>query len=592
MRAIFHWYGKLSIATKQFIFLFLSTVIIFGTLLYNNLSDSDQLFQNQVIYDSKKLLSNTNQFLNSYLDSIQSILLTLSIRGELLKDGKEGEVNNFLRTHAEINSSIVKTIYMIRKDGQVFSSHQVFYEILGNPQISYLFELSKKNYGGISWSEPYHSPLSAGKTVAFVSPITDNRNQFIGTIVVEVDLDHLSKRLSPMLFNRNQTFLIMTSSGEVVTTNITNSLIPYDPDQYPRVPSRQLINNLNQLPVGVNNLDELNLPLVAIKSDQNRLEWNLIALIEKRFFYQNLNKLYENFRNAGILLVFILLISTYMLSRYFTNPIRKLAEKMDTVKTLNSMSSITTDRDDEVGSLAKSYNAMMDRIRYLFQENQRMEQLKKEYELKMLQSQIGPHFLYNTLACVGSLAKQNKTKEVRETIRSLVGLLSFSFDKRSKFVTLSEELDSVRMYSHIQKMRYGDKFDLQLDIDPKALSYPILKLTLQPLVENAIFHGISGRDGRGQIVIKASMTDETLKLFIRDNGVGMESKKLNQLLEHSTEHRFSDSFNSIGLVNVHERIRINYGDNYGIRIASYKNIGTVVRITLPIVQEEDTASWG
>lgn len=576
------WYRRLSIATKQFIFLFTSTLLIFGTLLWNNQSDSEKLFRGQVIYDSQKLLDSANLFLDSYVENIQSILLSLSMKEQLFLSGNEEEINKLLRTYAEINSTMVKTIYMINNDGEVYSSHKVFYEILGNPQIDNLYQLSMKNYGGINWSEPYHSPMSAGNTVGFVSPITNN-NEMVGTVVVEIDLEQLSHRLAPLLLNKNQTFLIVTSSGEVVTTDIKkNSNIPYILSEYPRQPSEQFIQQITKLSNGVHELNNLNTPLVSIKSDKNRLGWSLISLIEENVFYAEVNKLFENFRNAGIILIFILFISSFSLSRYFTNPVRRLVKKMDNVTSLKSMSSIPVIRYDEIGRLVNSFNSMLERIQYLFKENQRIEQLKKEYELKMLQSQIGPHFLYNTLACIGSLAKQNKTDEVRATIRALIGLLSFSFDKRSELVSLVEELESVELYSQIQKMRYGNKFSLHINVDSAAYRCKLPKLILQPFVENAIFHGISLRETPGKIEIKGTISGDKLKLFIRDNGIGMDRDKLKRLLKQPIKTNVSNSFNSIGVKNVHERIRMNYGDIYGVRINSIENVGTVVRIIIPI----------
>ncbi|KKI90585.1 hypothetical protein WQ54_21935 [Bacillus sp. SA1-12] len=578
--------NRLSIATKHFIFLFISTLMIFVTLIWNNQQDSIKLFRNQVIYDSQKLLENTNLFLNSYLENIQSILLDLSMKDELLLTKNEEAINNELRTTADINSSLINAIYMISTDGKVYSSHKVYYEILGNPQISYLYQLSQKNYGGINWSEPYHSPLSAGNTVAFVSPIK-NKNTFIGTVVIEIDLEQLSRKLTPMLLNKNQSFIILTSSGNIVSTDIKKeSNIPQDLSDYPRKPSKPFIQNIKIQKNGVHDLAEQSMSLVSVKSDQNRLGWSLISLIDKNVFYENVNILNENFKKAGVFLVVILFISTFMLSRYLTKPIRKLAKKMDTVTSLQNMSTIEMNRSDEIGSLARSYNAMIDRIQFLFKENARMEDLKKEYEFKMLQSQIKPHFLYNTLACIGSLARQNKTEEVRGTIRSLVGLLSFSFDKRSEMVSLTEEVESVEMYFDIQRMRYGNKFTLSVAVDVEAFVCKVPRLTLQPFVENAIFHGISTMEGKGEISIKGTISGGMLKLYIRDNGVGMEQEKVNQLLNESIKRHVTEGFNSIGMVNVHERIRLHYGSSYGIRVKSLKNVGTIVKITIPCGNDE------
>ena len=134
---------------------------------------------------------------------------------------------------------------------------------------------------------------------------------------------------------------------------------------------------------------------------------------------------------------------------------------MDRLNDVQVLAKLTVTRRDEIGRLMQSYNAMLDRIQSQLQKTKSAEKQKKEYELKMLRSQIAPHFLYNTLACISSLAKQQRIDEVRETIRSLVKLLSFSFDKESEYVSVEEELEGLRMYMHIQQVRYGDKISIR-----------------------------------------------------------------------------------------------------------------------------------
>ncbi|MGV2788445.1 sensor histidine kinase, partial [Clostridium perfringens] len=126
-------------------------------------------------------------------------------------------------------------------------------------------------------------------------------------------------------------------------------------------------------------------------------------------------------------------------------------------------------RMDEIGRLTQSYNAMLERLQSLLRKTKKAEEQQKEYELKMLRSQIAPHFLYNTLACISSLAKQQRIDELRDTIRSLVKLLSFSFDKQSEYVSLEEELEGLRMYMHIQQVRYGEQYQFMIDINPDLL---------------------------------------------------------------------------------------------------------------------------
>jgi sensor histidine kinase YesM len=224
---------------------------------------------------------------------------------------------------------------------------------------------------------------------------------------------------------------------------------------------------------------------------------------------------------------------------------------------------------------------MMERIHHLLLETKEMEMRKNQYELKMLQSQIAPHFLYNTLACISSLAKQRKIEAVRETIRALVGLLSFSFDKSGEFVTLEEEIEGLRMYAYIQTVRYGEKFILTIDAAPESLQSQILKLTLQPLVENAIFHGLAPRKVQGNIRIRTFVRKDRLCIIIRDNGLGMNSEQLSSIYSERRRAPSKHRFTGIGIMNVQERIRLHFGEEFGLRIASIPGVGTLIRIELP-----------
>src|SRR5690606_14629810 len=177
-------------------------------------------------------------------------------------------------------------------------------------------------------------------------------------------------------------------------------------------------------------------------------------------------------------------------------------------------------RTDEIGELSHRFLEMLGRIRELMNEQHLNEEKKKQMEIKMLLSQIRPHFLYNTLACIGSLAKQGKLTEVQETIRSLILLLRYSIDKKQELVTLYEEINSLQAYIQIQSIRVGNEFEVAFEIDPDTNIYLVPKLMLQPIVENSIFHGISDqRDGK--IRIRSAHAPEGMVITIEDNGQGI-----------------------------------------------------------------------
>ena len=585
MSKLFNWYGSLGLAAKQFIYLFIVTLLLVLVLAWRNLHEAESLLKNQVIRDAELLVSRTNQYIDASLDNVENTLMLLSTRSDLLKEGNEETVFDTLRKFANNNNSIAKTLYMIRSDGKVFASNQVNYEIIGNPHLPELYALAFQNYGAINVSEPYNSPMS-GHTLAYVLPITDTNKQIQGVVVAEVNLDLLTERIAPMIY---QSYALFTKGGNVINRmDSRDKLLPFQPAVYPPVLQESFQKQLVSLKVGVSSIEGNSLkPLVAVKSTTNRLGWSLAAFIEEDYFYQDLKKLNNNYRDASIVWTIILLFSAYLLSRSFTKPIRRFAEKMDRLNDVQVLAKLTVTRKDEIGRLMQSYNAMLDRIQSQLQKTKSAEKQKKEYELKMLRSQIAPHFLYNTLACISSLAKQQRIDEVRETIRSLVKLLSFSFDKESEYVSVAEELEGLRMYMHIQQVRYGDQYRYELDMDSSLMGYRILKLTLQPLVENALFHGITPHHG-GLITIKGRLEKSMIRLYIRDDGIGISRDEIGRLLHGNPEQERSKyRFTGIGLRNVHDRIRIHHGEPYGLRIGSAHGVGTVIRVDIPILTESD-----
>jgi sensor histidine kinase YesM len=581
MRQLIEWFQGWSIATKQFVFLFFVTAILFFSLATLNLRDAESLYRDQVIHDSEVLMTRTADLIEAYLDNVNNVLLMLSSSKDLFVDGNEEQTVQTLRHYAKSNSSLIGALYLIRSDGKVYSNQQTYYEILGHPQLQRLSELAKTNYGSISVSGPYNSPLSE-LTVAYTKSIMNERNEYLGAAVLEINLSFLYKRISPLLINSHQTFVMITKSGEpVYLLDSKDDMLPFKNAIYPPQLTGDFMALVSDLPLGVNHIEGAKGKLVTVKSAYNRLGWSVVLFIEESYFYQATQKLHNNFSSAGIIWLFALLFCSYMMSRYFTSPIRTLVQKMDHFRDFTVIFPLTTTRKDEIGKLYSSYKAMLNRIHFLIKEIKEIEERKKETEMKMLQSQIAPHFIYNTLACVISLAKQNKTQEVIQTIKSLVGLLSFSIDRISSIVKLQDELEMLRMYVQIQKVRYGDKVNFIEDCDPKTLNCPILKLTLQPIVENAIFHGLAPQKKSGTIIIRTFRRKDKVQIYIRDNGMGMKREVAKGLLQENLHQLDKSRFTSIGLKNVNERIKLHYGESFGMKIRSVPGIGTIVRISIP-----------
>lgn len=274
---------------------------------------------------------------------------------------------------------------------------------------------------------------------------------------------------------------------------------------------------------------------------------------------------------------------TLFLSVQISRPIQRLEKSMQQVERGNFDIYIPVRRDDEAGRLSRRFNLMVTRIRELMNQIIREQESKRRTELEVLQSQIHPHFLYNTLNSVVRMVGAGRNDDAITMITSLSKFFRISLSKGKHFIPLEDELEHVRNYLIIQKIRYKNKFEFAFEVQEEALPLMTLKLILQPIVENAVYHGIEPSADAGSIVIRAALADGKLRLQVEDNGVGMPREQAARLLEGGPKPEVAVG---IGLRNVHERIRLNFGEAYGLRIDSEREEGTTVTLWLPRLEKE------
>ncbi|MWV42053.1 HAMP domain-containing protein [Paenibacillus sp. HJL G12] len=269
-------------------------------------------------------------------------------------------------------------------------------------------------------------------------------------------------------------------------------------------------------------------------------------------------------------------------SAKISQPLRRLEKSVQSVGQGDFSTPIHVSGAHEVVQLSKRFNFMLHRIRQLMDQIIHEQEAKRKSELDVLQSQINPHFLYNTLNSVVRLAEKGKKEEIVATITSLSKFFRISLSKGKNIITLEEELEHVRHYLIIQQIRFKNKFHYAIECEEEALACLTLKLILQPIVENAIHHGIEKMSDEGFIRITASLQEKRLVIKIADNGLGMTRQIMDQLLTGSVRSGGS----GVGVKNVNERIRLYYGKNFGLSFESELEEGTTVTITMPAERNE------
>jgi len=275
---------------------------------------------------------------------------------------------------------------------------------------------------------------------------------------------------------------------------------------------------------------------------------------------------------------------SFWVSAGIARPIVKLRRLMEEAETGNLDVRFPDPPDDEVGRLGQSFNTMIAEIGKLLDQVYVEQQKKREAEFRILQAQIKPHFLYNTLDTIHWMAQEKGANDIVGIVDALTRLFRISLSKGRDVIRLEEELEHVTSYLVIQKIRYLDKFNYTIDVDPGLLASPVVKLTLQPLVENALYHGIKEKAGRGTLRLSAKRDGDVLVLTVADDGAGMTAEAV-VALERNLGQQEEPSAQGFGVYSVHHRIRLVFGEAWGLSYQSTPGVGTTVTVRQPVRTE-------
>ncbi|GAB4374008.1 MAG: sensor histidine kinase [Spirochaetales bacterium] len=290
----------------------------------------------------------------------------------------------------------------------------------------------------------------------------------------------------------------------------------------------------------------------------------------------------------GVVFLGLTILFSFILSLRIARPIKLLRDTIKVVEQGNFDIQARIERSDEIGELGQDFNIMVQKIKELLQLIIEEQQNKRKSELKALQAQINPHFLYNTLDSVIWMAEDRQHQQVIEMVAALAKLFRLSISGGREMISIGEEVEHVRQYLIIQKMRYKDRLDYEIRVPRELFPYRTVKIILQPLVENAIYHGIKNSPVPGKIEIDGCIANGGIELSVKDNGVGMSAEILSRMstdLEQGDRVRSRSS--GVGVRNVDERIKLYFGKEYGVEFYSTEGEGTEVKIRLPSVRGEE-----
>ena len=292
----------------------------------------------------------------------------------------------------------------------------------------------------------------------------------------------------------------------------------------------------------------------------------------------------------GVLII-VVAVSAVMIVSGIIQPISQLNQATEKIAQGDFNARAQADSDDEVAELAVSFNKMAGSMQSLIDKVKEDERKMRKADLRLLQEQIQPHFLYNTLDTIVWLIESNEPDEAVTMVVTLSDFFREILSKGKEFISIKEEEKHISSYLQIQEMRYRDILEYDIQLDQVIYKYQILKLTLQPVVENALYHGIKYKRAKGCIHIHGEKEGDIIRLTVRDDGVGMDEEELEQLRQQ-IEKPCQETEKGFGLANVNERIHMYFGPEYGMKIQSQKGKGTTVEIVIPAILEAPVEKTG
>ncbi|MDU0202097.1 cache domain-containing sensor histidine kinase [Paenibacillus sp. MAH-36] len=310
------------------------------------------------------------------------------------------------------------------------------------------------------------------------------------------------------------------------------------------------------------------------------LKWTIVSVIPMDDISSDRKQINQLMIGIGGACLLLALIVSFLLSGSITRPIFQLAKTMREIRTGKMQVRSTYQSKDEIGYLSEGFNNLMNRIEALMAENVEKQRTKAEIEFKLLQSQVKPHFLYNTVETIISLIKLGLGKQAIQAAQYMANFYKISLSKGNDIISIGEEMRLTESYLEIQQLRYVEYMEYTMEIDDEILPYSIPKLTLQPIVENAIYHGLKLKKEKGIIRITGRRCGNNVEIEIYDNGVGMHQNQTKAIM---TGFSVFDEAGGFGIRSVSNRIRMLYGERYGLQVESEYGVYTKIIIILPLL---------
>lgn len=559
---------------KKLMLSFLILVLLMGSMIgYFSYQNAKNLVLENKEQEMADTINRIDISINSQVQQINRLaenvkssqIVRAYLKKEIHTQEETEELNDWMEGLLNLISSCSDLILM-NEDGTVYYSYSGCQAVNDKRRME-VYENAASNFvGDGTWTEKGSSlcQKNAEEVVTFISSI----NKVILAIELNPETFGLLMLNNYSTFQNQYTYLV-DCAGNVLCSNKTNI---YD---WGDVVTKGMEKGVRRYEFNWDNKDYF-----ACRQYNGLTGWETYSVVSTDDFFPQAKRLREAIMGLVLLAMLAAGVGIFILSYTFTRPIGRLKNAMKQVEAGDFEIQVESKAHDEIGMLIQSFNYMVSRLRQLIIEVYQQKLAQKNAELTALQAQINPHFLYNTLDSINWMLIEKGEWEISDVVVSLGDILKYSLHGEEMLVLFEEELKYIESYLCIQKNRLEDRLTVQIEIDEEAKLCFVPKLILQPIVENAILHGIEKKKEMGRIQIQAIVRERTLEIRVTDDGIGMQPDRLMRFRESIMSDEISGKH--IGMRNVHRRIQLHFGEAYGLKIDSEWQKGTTVTILLPV----------
>lgn len=577
--------------------------LVLQTFLFQRASS--KIIYNQAKEESFSSLQNMQNEIYTFIRNIESNLIEVYNNKDFMKALKsKSSVENIrkdfyrlaygLATEDFQTSDGVVALYIYNDDHEIIST----YRRATTPKHNYPRNIYQneekynsaivKNYISTNNTNmlisSYYNENRDTNIARFVLKIYNNSNigEKIGYIVCDIDSKVLHKIIEKYR-TQKEVFIWLQPLGdkEILTSGILEaSSQDYYTKQIKRIENGKL-DNYGDFVYGKQ---------ILFRVSQNKYNLDAYAMMPQAILEENQRSLTKSLLLIMLVMSVVITILSIWISKGLTKPLEQLTRTIVSIRSGNTRQRVKNQKRDEIGELGHEFNEMLDEIERLISHEYESKYLLNKAEYKALQAQINPHFLYNTLDTMSSIASIQNCNVVSDLCQSLSNIFRYSLDYKHPYSTIVKEIVHLKNYIFVMNIRMGENVEYVFDIDENILQDSIPRLSMQPIVENALNHGIRNKKGDKCIEIIAKESEGVIQIIVKDNGVGMDAEEMNQRLRENNLNAV-ESGSSIGLLNINARMKMLYGEEYGLHIMSNLQQGTSVILTIPIVKVEEVASW-